>query len=465
MATQGGTPTRASDTSLPGVVRLPVAAAPSPAPVVEDVTPEIDDTITPITSATPTAQCVVCGATCDQTGAEGIFEHPLGATCVAILVDDNGESLDRQYYIADDGMIYEMASPADEQPPVPTDDVVGETPEESYEDELPVLPDAPPPPKPRKRKTQPAVTPAPAPALPAGATVTDDGMLMIPTERDPSILALDVGLLKVFEKYGVPRLGGASGDLGWSSFSTFQRCPYLFKRLYIDGLRDEGGRPPRYIEVGSAMHTFLAVYYQKLIDPAYPITPEIMNKELLDIGCDAEVMLESWRLWSGYSLFYEQDFLQPLATEYHVVDPATRESARYDLIAKVEKADGRFPPGTYIVEHKTASRFDEGTTDGWQNDGEVIGQMMLWNRLKLTRKFGKLAGVMMNIIGKQKQQRFHRTLVVPQRWQINQHSNDLRMWQGFRQMIMAMGTYPHSRANCIHRYGMCSQWEHCAHRE
>jgi hypothetical protein len=448
-------------------VRLPTAATP-PAPAVEDATTattEIDDTITPITDAIPTAQCVVCGAVCDQTGAEGIFEHPQGATCVAILVDENGESLDRQYFIADDGMIYEITPPAEEQPPVPTDDVIGETPEESYEDDqLPVLPDAPPPPKSRKRKAA-APTPAPAPALPAGASVTDAGMLMIPTERDPNILALDEGLLKVFDKYQLPRLGGASGDLGWSSFSTFQKCPYLFKRLYVDGLRDEGGRPPRYIEIGSAMHTFLAVYYQKLIDPNYQLTPDLMNKELLDLGCDAEVLLEAWRLWSGYSLFYEQDFIQPLAVEYHVVDPNTRESARYDLIAKIEKADSRFKPGTYIVEHKTASRFDTGTTDGWQNDGEVIGQMMLWNRLKLTKKFGKLAGVMMNIIGKQRQQKFHRTLVVPQRWQINQHGKDLRMWQGIRQMIMAMGTYPRSRANCIHRYGMCSQWEHCAHRE
>jgi len=434
---------------------------------IEEITPAIYDA--PDVQEV-TVQCVVCGDTCYQTGADGIFAHVEGATCVAILVDDQGASLDRQYYIANDGLIYEMEIPAEvslEAPPVPVQDVVAETDEPDYGSELPVLPEAPPPRKTRKRKAVVATAPVEeGPLLPLipGAQVKDDGELWIPTDRDSSIVPLDDGLKQVFEKYKVDRLGGASGDLGWSSFSTFQRCPYLFKRLYVDGLREQG-RPPSYMEIGSAIHTMLALYYQRIIDPTYPITPEMMQKELMDAGCDAQVLLETWRLFSGYTLYYEQDCLTPLAVEYHVVDPNTRESARYDLIAKVEKADSSLVAGTYIVEHKSSARFDKGTLEGWSNDGEVLGQIMLWSRLKLNRKFGKLAGVIVNIIGKQKAQQFHRTRVVPQRWQINQHGADLRMWQGLRQFIMATGTYPRARANCITRYGMCSQWEHCAFQQ
>jgi hypothetical protein len=460
MARQGGmTPTTAPDTQNYG----------------------IDGIADAIKTTQDDVYCVVCGTRCIATGAEGIFEHDADAPCIAILVDAAGESLDRQYFIADDGFIYEVTQPVVDAAPVPPEDVIADATDspdvaseiadgisdvdedEDYEDELPVLPSAPPPPKPRKRRTKKAdIVPS---ILPAGAATAEDGTLLLPTERDLTITPLDKGLHQVFKAYEVPRLGGASGDLGWSSFSTYQRCPYLFKRLYIDGLRYVEERPPNYIEIGSAVHAFLAVYYQQFIDPAYPLTPEILNKALLDAGCDAAVLMEAWRLWAGYALFYEQDFITPLAVEYHVVDSETKESARYDLIAKVEKADSRFPAGTYVVEHKTTGRFDTATLDGWQNDGEVIGQIMLWQRLKLTRKFGKLTGVMMNIIGKQRQQQFHRTLVVPQRWQIKQHANDLRMWQGMRLFMMAGGIFPRARANCVSRYGMCSQWDHCAHRE
>jgi len=495
MAAQGGTPTEASDTQIRGVVRIPVTPTSSSPVEIEDAPTEIEDEISseiaaeiddeqdgaiegefaPLAaepedeSAPLTVECAVCGATCIQTGADGIFEHG-DAPCVSILVDANGDSLDRQYFIAGDGLIYEVTRAAEEAPPVPAEDVVTEVEDddEVYEDQLPVLADAPPPPAPRKRKP-PTMPPPPPDAvvspLPAGAVTTADGLLMLPTERDPSILPIDQGMLAIFQEHGLERLGGASGDLGWSSFSTYQRCPYLFKRLYIDGLRDAEGRPPIYIEIGAAVHAFLALHYQKLIDPNYPITPDSMYKGLLDAGCDAQALLEAWRLWSSYALWYEQDFIVPLAVEYHVVDPETKESARYDLIAKVEKPDGSFQSGTYIVEHKTASRFDEATLNGWQNDGEVIGQMMLWHRLKLNRKFGKLQGVMMNIIGKQKISRFHRSRVIDQRWQIKQHANDLRQWQGLRLFQMASGVFPRARANCVGRYGMCSQWEHCAHRE
>lgn len=119
-------------------------------------------------------------------------------------------------------------------------------------------------------------------------------------------------------------------------------------------------------------------------------------------------------------------------------------------------------PGTYVVEHKTAGRFDDATLDGWRNDGEVLGQITLWKRLDLDAIFGPLRGVMVNIIGKQKIQQFHRTVVSVQSWQSEQHTEDLRHWQGLKQLMISNGIFPRSRANCIGRYGKCVQWSHCS---
>ena len=216
------------------------------------------------------------------------------------------------------------------------------------------------------------------------------------------------------------------------------------------------------LEVGSATHGLLAVKYSKMIDSTYPITPEVTRDFLLDVGCDGVAVMEAWRLYEHYEVQYEDDYLTPLAVEYHAVDPKTRESCRYDLIARVERAHPGVLAGTYAVETKTASRFDDATLDGWRNDGEVIGQTMIWKRLNLDEKFGPLVGVMVKVLGKQKVPQFHRTIVPPQGWQIKQHGQDLRMWHALRRLAVATGIFPRARTNCIGRYGKCSQWEHCA---
>ena len=472
-------------TTPPGLVRLPIQEV---APAINEIAPPIDSQPSPEPeTASVVVECVVCGAVMEPTTAEDIYQHPLDKPCVAILTDGHGESIDRLYFVADDGNIYATQQPDEEAPPpVPPDDVVTlaqepapeagtataaetaadtqlaqDAAEELSEPELPdVFGGQLPKTKTRKRKTKKPDDVV----LPNNAAETAEGDILIPLNPDPTIPTMEKGLLAAFDKYDLPRLGGASGDLGWSSFSTYQRCPYLFKRMYIDGGKGEG-TPGRAIEIGSCFHTFAAIYYQKIIQPDYPLTPEILHAFLVEFGVKMENLMEAWRVWQGYAIEYENDYLVPLAVEYHVVDPKTKESARYDLIAKVENAHPGVVKGTYVVEHKTAGRFDDATLDGWRNDGEVLGQIMLWNRLKLNKKFGKLAGVMVNIAGKQKIQKFHRTIVPPQRWQINQHGKDLKVWQGQRVLAMATNSFPRARANCIGRWGKCSQWGHCADRE
>jgi hypothetical protein len=124
-----------------------------------------------------------------------------------------------------------------------------------------------------------------------------------------------------------------------------------------------------------------------------------------------------------------------------------------------------FAPGTFILEHKTASRFDDASLDGWVNDGEVIGQAMLYDRMGLADKFGPLQGTIVNICGKQKESKFHRSFVAPPTWQKQEHAKDLQLWTAFRQLCVSLGDFPRARTNCINRFGMCGQWDHCCRRE
>jgi len=275
---------------------------------------------------------------------------------------------------------------------------------------------------------------------------------------------VDETLLEIFEKAGVARLGGISSGSGWSSFSTYQRCPYAWKRRYLENTRPAMLVESPSLAIGTLVHVFLALLYTRMVDPEYPLTPESVYDQL-KITCNPKFVEEGWRVFQGYRLYYSQELIQPLAIEYDLKDPRNGESCRFDLIAFFpEWVYGR-APGTYVVEHKTSSRFDQNTLEGWVNDGEVIGQVALWKRLKLDHRFGKLQGVIVNLLGKQKYPQYHRTLVSPESWQIEQHREDLRRWSGLIQLAKSADSFPRARNGCIGRYGRCDHWDHCAHLE
>lgn len=299
---------------------------------------------------------------------------------------------------------------------------------------------------------------------------TDD-LITLPTKKHPSFkpFVLDFptfnpheeALTEMFEHFKAPKLGGASGDSGWSSFFAFQRCPYFWYRQYIVGTK-EFGTPPIPLVVGSLLHTFVAIHYEGKRDANYPFTADSAFTFLQASGINLDALNEAWRVFDAYRLFYQTEKLIPLSAEFHVVDPYTNESCRYDLIARLDEPPIGNPPGTYIVETKTTSRFDDSSLTGWVNDGEVIGQVMLYDRLKLKKRFGELQGVIVNLCGKHKIPQFQRVFVSPSRWQKKQHAKDLQQWKALRQFFLSADTFPRSRANCINRWGKCSQWDHCA---
>jgi hypothetical protein len=283
---------------------------------------------------------------------------------------------------------------------------------------------------------------------------------LIDLSPDPTLRPLDEVLVEVFTKYGMPRLGGASGR-GWSTHAAFQRCPLLYKlRMSGTALRRTGPGNEN-LEIGSAFHTLAALHYTWMIQDQLKLTPEVLREELLDAKINIKVIMEAWRLYEAYSMHYNVDCLYPLAIEEWANDYEDN-TCRYDLVARVDEPQAGIVPGTWIVEHKTASRFDDATLDGWRNDGEVLGQIMIWKRANLDEIYGELRGVIVNITGKQKIPQFHRTIVPVQAWHVPEHAQDLKVWSALRQMCEVTDTWPRSRVNCVSRFGKCEMFDVCA---
>lgn len=272
---------------------------------------------------------------------------------------------------------------------------------------------------------------------------------------------VDVVMIELFESVGLARLGGASTGRGWSSFKLFQRCPYAWKRRYIERAQSLIAVESPSLAIGSLIHVFLALHYTVMVDPDYPLTAEATYDFVLR-RANPKFVSEAWRVFQAYARHYALETILPLAIEYNLVDPRTGESCRFDLIAHFkDEAPGR-AAGTYIIEHKSTQRFDRVSLEGWANDGEIIGQVMLWEKLGLKHRFGPLQGVLVNILGKQKEPEFHRTYVAPSSWQIKQHASDLARWESLINLAVTSNTFPRARSGCISNHTMCEWWEHCA---
>jgi len=268
----------------------------------------------------------------------------------------------------------------------------------------------------------------------------------------------------IFAENGLERLGGQSTGSGWSNVSLFQKCPYRWKRRYVDPYKvDHFGIEVEILPlaIGTLVHTYLAIYYKAMITPGYPITPEIINRRIREMGCNPDIFEEGWRLFINYRLFYKNENIQPLEVEFDLKDPRTNHSCRFDLIAFVPEERPGMLPGTWAYEHKTAQRFTADVLEAWPGDGEILGQVDLWDRLHLDKRFGPLRGVVINLLGKQKTPEFHRTIVSPTAFTIEQHRDDLRNWNAKIALAKAIDDFPRSRNNCIGRYGRCELWDHC----
>ncbi len=350
--------------------------------------------------------CILCEREVAATSSPNLFIHDEAEDCLVRVTDSYGISLDHKFIV--DGDEIQFKDPSPEAEP------------ETYADDEAV-----------------------------------DLVQFYPVEK---------AMPRLFEERGLMRLGGRSSGSGWSNVSLFQKCPYAWKRRYLEPLTVENFGIITEIEplaIGSLVHTYLAVYYMRMIVPDYPLTVEEVRDDLITWGCNPKITAEAWRLFLAYALFYQHEEIMPLAVEFNLRDPRTNDSCRFDLIAFFPKDRLGIPAGTYGIEHKTASKFDANTLEAWHGDGEVLGQVLTWERLHLDLKFGPLRGVMVNIIGKQKEPQFHRTIVAPTAFTIQQHANDLRNWNGKIAAAKSINDFPRSRNNCIRGFSRCDLWDHC----
>lgn len=269
---------------------------------------------------------------------------------------------------------------------------------------------------------------------------------------------------EAWASFELPKLGGMSSGKSWSSFSIYQQCPYKWKRRFIDHARPTilGLESPA-LAIGTLIHVFLALHYsQNLEDSPYRKVDLVELHDRLKRKANPEFVAEAWRVFDAYRRYWHGEEIVPLAIEHDLKDPRTGESCRFDMIAYHPSDNPPRVSGTFIYESKSAARFDRDTLEAWAGDGQILGQVALWKRLGLDRRFGELQGVVVNILGKQPvNPQFHRTIVSPTSLLIDQHMEDLKHWEGLIQLSRSNGVFPRARANCIGRYGRCQHWDHC----
>lgn len=298
--------------------------------------------------------------------------------------------------------------------------------------------------------------------------ITDDFFVF--SDHADQFEPLDEASETIFAEAGLSRVSGSSGLKGWSAFSTLQKCPYLYKRQYLSGEKEKSSGGPG-MRIGIAIHLYLETLYLKRIYEManadipdavpFPLTVASLHTKLLERKTDPMVLHEANRVIEAYQNYYGEDVLIPLAVEERAEDPATGLSCRYDLIARIDDPSYAIP-GVYNVEHKSYSRFDDTTLNSWQNDGEVLGQTLLWKRAGFRKRFGPLRGTIVNMLGKQKQPRFERRIVTFDAAVLREHERDLLYWEAQRSLYQITKHWPRARASCITRWGRCSQFDHCS---
>lgn len=263
----------------------------------------------------------------------------------------------------------------------------------------------------------------------------------------------DIGEIvgQLCKEFDIGHLAGPSPD-GWSRWSTFERCPQAYYLRYIKEDRVAGGLAR---EIGSGFHAFRALAR----DPEVRAEPSWLMAQLLERNANPEAVHEAWRLHTAYEGYYGMEQgVEFLAVEYPV-GVKGRGTARYDGIVKLS---GRpeTPDGIYIWEYKTWRALTEDAVDGWDLDGEIVGQYTYWKRYRLDKVFGKLQGLCVDVTVKTKTPQFQRTFVVPRSSLSRVHLQVLNHLRVRESAHRTSRSWPKYMAGCITR-GRCDYYEHC----
>lgn len=364
-------------------------------------------------------KCLLCHAPLSATAWDWLYLHPEVTTCSVRVTNTVGLSIDDLYGVDEQGVFMKQAAVVD--------DVA---------------------------------------AMSLGEP-TVDGFTIGNTSGETGFVSIDHAARQIFEAAGLPFLGGMSGPRGWSSISTYQLCPYLWHHTYGGGkvIVDEKTPKGEALEIGTIVHTLLAIHYSKIIDPAYPLTMEDAFAAMQKLLVTASWLAFAWKLVQAYLIEHstELEWMKPLAVEYLAADPSDGTSCRWDLVFEMTKPMFGNLPGVYVCNTKTARDNSRVTREQWKNDGQILGEVGLYQKLKYEKRWGKLRGACINIIIKTTVPQFYRSWVYPTKQQLRSHEYERSIWIAQMELAKATGLFPRSRASCVTKWhGLCNLFDHCA---
>src|SRR5882672_5902829 len=262
---------------------------------------------------------------------------------------------------------------------------------------------------------------------------------------NPSAKSIEQCITEAYASFNVPSLGGASVD-GWSKISDFMRCPYRYQQFHEipkdDSQLVQLGQKPSALEIGTLYHATLACHYAGSCKPlahtrnvydGYPTALELVNR-VTALGGDTAITSECERLYLAYFNHYgnpHDEGFSPLAIELPA-GTAGVHTCRFDLLAE---RDG----GTWIVEHKTASRETRDVLESWWLDGEIIGEVYGYKLSGLEKVHGPLVGVLVNVVIKTQVPKFRRIEVVIPDSLLERYAIDRDYWSHQRRAMQELG--------------------------
>lgn len=181
------------------------------------------------------------------------------------------------------------------------------------------------------------------------------------------------------------------------------------------------------------------------------------------------VILEAERLFDAYTEFYGRggEDVTPLAIEWSATHGPTGYTCRYDAIVKAGANDPLFPKdAVFVLERKSAAWMSLKATDGWWLDGQVLGQLMTWKSSGCEKMFGPLAGIVIDIVTKEKTVKPRRIRISPELPTVKAHERIIRWTQAQIATWAAAKYHPQNWASCWNQTesekGQCGLWNECA---
>ena len=283
-------------------------------------------------------------------------------------------------------------------------------------------------------------------------------MTYVNFDADPDIFGVDWALRKLGWKTG------HSGN-GWSFNSAFMQCPRKFKllaeRRAAEAELEEPNKFPagKALEIGIIGHAMLELYYGARIKGYKApggLDPESLRNKLLDHNTTAEYVGTAWRVFEAY---VDQDpFMDDTVVDVELhIDHRTGFTARLDLLIERE---GK----AWLVDHKIIAQFTATALECWQHNGTVLGQQLCYrddDSIPELEDQLPLGGTIINLLGKQKEPKFHQHVLPYRAEYVNEFSATMQRGFANQQLAKLSGVYHKDQSACVAHFGRCFGYDEC----